>query len=201
MLLSRTGWPNCPLVLLARPRALTAHKCAQVRVYTCQRVPGRARWPRDGRGWRLAASRRMAAPGLRSGGSGPWPTSPVGGQGLLRTAEDGDKGHPQPWALPLCSPFEVALGSGLSTLGFCPMGGVTHTQRTPGRGDAGTVHAPPCPPIGPAFHSTCWAPGVKRLPPAPQGPREALSTAVPGCWEDGHPAQASSHRLWPELAP
>lgn len=66
---------------------------------------------------------------------------------------------------------------------------VTRAAHAGGGGHAGTVPAAPCRPGGPALHSTRRAPGVRRLPPAPQGPRGALRTAVPGCWEDGHPAR------------
>lgn len=59
----------------------------------------------------LGTGGHMAAPGLPSGRSGPCPTSPVGGQGLLRPAKDGDTGHPQSRAPPLRSPFGVALGA------------------------------------------------------------------------------------------
>lgn len=171
----------------------------------------------------LGTGGHVAAPGLPSGGSGPCPTSPVGGQGLLRPAKDGDTGHPQYRAPPLRSPFGVALGAvwvwgfrralavrmvwGLRTVHFgvlpsgrchartrwgcnphAPFCGDARGARW-GRGARGHCPCSSVPPrgSGPPQH----APGAwgKTSASCTSGPQGALRTAVPGCWEDGHPAR------------
>lgn len=166
------------------PSGAHGTKCPRVRVHTCWQAPGRAWcWGRAGT-WP-----RQACPlaGLDRAPRPPWEARACSGQPKTVTRATRSPGRHLfalllgwPWVRSGCGvsegpwPSAWSGGFGLSTLGFRPAGGATHAlgdAHAGGGGHAGTVPAAPCRPGGPALHSTRRAPGVRRLPPAPQGPR------------------------------
>lgn len=185
------------------PSGAHGTKCPRVCVHTCWQAPGRAWcWGRAGT-WP-----RQACPlaGLDRAPRPPWEARACSGQPKTVTRATRSPGRHLfalllgwPWVRSGCGvsegpwPSAWSGGFGLSTLGFCPAGGATHALGDArgarwGRGARGHCPCSSVPPrgSGPPQH----APGAwgKTSASCTSGPQGALRTAVPGCWEDGHPA-------------